>query len=541
MKVSFLAFFLAWAEARGWVVPDLHIRVCLWLEECREPERVLMIFRGAGKSTLLAIYNAWKFYRDHNYRILAQGADDGTAYKLSRDTRQVLRRHPLTRGVLADDTAVEQWWVKGAEDARNPNMYAKGILSNVTSSRSDECQNDDVEVPKNIKNPEARENLRYRLGEQTHILVPGGIKTFVGTPHTHDSLYKELEEGGAAMLKIPLFAGHVRYDEPGTQLRFKAPKVGADGFYVFDGIGKYAKLLTQGRDYTVKAGHVVLDKPSRSALLDIYARCAWPERFTRSEAAKRRKQTRTINEWDSQYQLQAKPLHAIRLDPDRIRPYDVKPTIVHANGGVRMMLGRVQIVSATTYWDCALGKVDGDASVFAVILTDEFGHLYLHVNEGLHGDLEVLDGQKRLVGGQCFRIAEIVKQLQLPGVNVETNGVGGFVPAILRKHLPPGCGVREVQRTSGISKNRLILDALEAPLSAGFLWAHVDVLDGPMWDQMKDWKADATSQPDDYLDAPAGAITQTPVRIGKRIGPPPQGIDSSWRAAHGTYEAEFER
>ena len=58
-------------------------------------------------------------------------------------------------------------------------------------------QNDDVEVPRNIKTPEAREALRYRLGEQTHILVPGGSKLYVGTPHTHDSLYDEMERLGA--------------------------------------------------------------------------------------------------------------------------------------------------------------------------------------------------------------------------------------------------------------------------------------------------------------------------------------------------------
>ena len=38
----------------------------------------------------------------------------------------------------------------GATDERNPSMQAAGILSNITSSRADEVQNDDVEVPRNI-------------------------------------------------------------------------------------------------------------------------------------------------------------------------------------------------------------------------------------------------------------------------------------------------------------------------------------------------------------------------------------------------------
>jgi hypothetical protein len=45
---------------------------------------------------------------------------------------------------------------------------------------------------RNIGTPEAREKLRYRLGEQTFILIPGGQELYVGTPHTHDSLYTEI-------------------------------------------------------------------------------------------------------------------------------------------------------------------------------------------------------------------------------------------------------------------------------------------------------------------------------------------------------------
>lgn len=194
-KVSFLVFFLIWSRQRGWVVPDVHVRACQWLGE-RGDLAVLRCFRGFGKSTLLAVYNAWRYYLDRQYRILHQSEADGTAYKTSRDTQNVLRNHPLTRGMFREG-GVEQWWVEGAADPRNASMYAKGILSNVTSARADECQNDDIEVPRNIQTPEAREKLRYRLGEQTHILVPGGRTLYVGTPHTHESIYDEMEKLGA--------------------------------------------------------------------------------------------------------------------------------------------------------------------------------------------------------------------------------------------------------------------------------------------------------------------------------------------------------
>src|SRR3546814_9152067 len=45
----------------------------------------------------------------------------------------------------------------------------------------------------------------------------------------------------------------------------------------------------------------------------ICAGCAWPERFDLTEIQKRRKETRTLNAWDSQYGLEAKPLTEVRL------------------------------------------------------------------------------------------------------------------------------------------------------------------------------------------------------------------------------------
>lgn len=30
--VDFLTFFIMWARLQGWVVPMLHVRICVWLE-----------------------------------------------------------------------------------------------------------------------------------------------------------------------------------------------------------------------------------------------------------------------------------------------------------------------------------------------------------------------------------------------------------------------------------------------------------------------------------------------------------------------------
>src|SRR5690349_18839452 len=97
--ISFLAFFLMYAKSRRWKVPDVHVIACNWLEH-RGDLAVLRCFRGFGKSTLLGPYNAWRYWKNPHYRVLHQGESDKTAFKTSRDTQNVLRTHPLTRGMF---------------------------------------------------------------------------------------------------------------------------------------------------------------------------------------------------------------------------------------------------------------------------------------------------------------------------------------------------------------------------------------------------------------------------------------------------------
>lgn len=538
-KVSFVVFFLIWAKRQRWVVPDLHIRICQWLEDCRAPERVLLVFRGAAKSTLYAIYKAWQLYRDPTQRNLIWAADGPLSTKLTRDTINVLRRHPLCVAMLPPKPGQKRFWVNGATDARNASMEAVGVDSNATGARADNVDFDDVEVPKNIKTAEARANLRMKIEESTHIAVPEAQKTYIGTPHTHDSIYSEKVAGGAAVLKIPLFEHTKRYEDTSQCTRYRfdfAPA--ADGLYVMLGIGKFSRMLTERRDFKVDGREIVFDKPPQ-AVLDICAGNAWPERFTRADIEIRRKGTKTLNAWDSQYGLEAKPISETRLDPAKIRAYNAEPVIRFANGETTMWLGKVQIVGAVAYWDCSLGKVKSDASAFVLLLTDDKGQIYWHRAEGLVGELAKFGAKGELLEGQCKQILALVVQFQIPCVVVETNGPGGFVPPILRRALDgTGCAVREEH--SSTNKQARILDAFEPLISTRHLWAHISVLEGPTYDQMKDFNPASKTQDDDYLDSGAGAISQTPVRIGKAVKNFGGQKTKDWRPASGEYEVTLE-
>ena len=112
------------------------------------------------------------------------------------------------------------------------------------------------------------------------------------------------------------------------------------------------------------------------------------------------------------------------------------------------------------------------------------------------------------------------------------------MPAIARKHLKPlGIAVREDFAT--VNKQKRILDAFEAPLSSGFLWAHVSVLEGEAVQQMADFNPQAKNDPDDFIDAGAGAIVDTPVRIGKAVGILTERSRQDWRPDVVFFEVEL--
>ena len=544
-KISTAAFLMMWNDFIGRETPDCHLLIANWLDK-PSPVKVLLCHRGIGKSSTLAPYNACRFYNDPSYQILHQSESDPSARKISRATQSILRRHPLTKGLLPPGKMdVERWNIMDIDllaDPLHSSMLAKGIMSNVTGSRADEVQNDDVEVPRNITTQELREKLRERLDEQTHILVPGGKKLYIGTPHTYDSIYTEQIAKGADVLVIKLFEKEKRF----TKIEAGKPYyVGFAPEVVFIGIHKSTELLEEGVHYRVQNNHIIFAS-EYDGIVDCYAGVSWPERFTPRDILTRRLETRTINAWDSQYQLHAKPITNSRLDPDRIRVYDVEPTILEANGVVTMMLGNARIVGVSAIWDPSAGKVKSDASAFTLLLTDEKGHLYWHVCKGLTGDIATFGANDSIIGGQVVQICDLVEKYNIPSVVIETNGIGGFAPPLLRQALKSRglrCGVIENHETR--NKQIRILEALEAPLQSRFLWAHISIADedaSPVFKQMREFNPEVSDQPDDYIDSLAGAILRTPVRIAKSVQirtSESSKLVSKWRPNSGQYTAKI--
>jgi len=535
--ISFAAFYAIKAQLRGWDVPEIHYRICHFMEH-RGRKGVLKVFRGAAKSTIVAAYEAWVLRNDPTWLFINRSADDATATKLSADTAANILQHPLCRGMIKGKAGVERFSVEGnPEAARNASCTAYGILSNATSSRANEIINDDTEVPKNIETPMLRQKLRDKLQEEVHILIPGGKILYIGTDHTVDSIYDEKIKAGYESLIIPLFSQSVRHeaDGKGRIFEFHFPVTDPLDFYVMINIGQAARVLETG-EYelarTETGGMVKLHETLQEGnIIDLATGNAWPSRFDRAEIKFKREECNTFNAWDSQYMLKARPVHNIRLNPDRLIVYEEQPEIVVANNALSMYLNGVQLTGCRAYWDPSKGKADSDDSTFSVMFQDDRGHLYWHI----------LEVQKGEVFEQCDGIIPLVRQYQLPSVMIETNGIGGFLPPILRKALKEArlqCGVTEVNRSQ--NKTAYILDAYEVPLSGQFLHVHRSVLESGLAQQMNSWIPSRQAQQDDLIDSGAGCIRNLPVKIGKVVHAALPQARNEWRPNMEQYEVEVE-
>ena len=554
-KISFLAFFLLWAELQGWKVPGFHIQVCIFLENFYLQGRtgLLMLPRGHSKSSILDVLNAWVIYCWPHTQILHQGTTDADAYKCSKGTRDVLEKHPLCFGnhtVGIRQGEVERWFVNGTPEVRYGTMLAKGILSGVTGHRAHFIQNDDVETPQTTANQEQRDKLPKKLAEQTHIAIPGAKKLWIGTPHTHDSIYEKIKKGK----KVDQFILKMFEHEKRVEDSVKGQKIllNFEPIHAFSGIGHGSKYLKKDENYTCRklknTWEVTLLESNY--LVDFYSQGIWEDRFTPEEMEFRRDECKTLNEWDSQYQMHAKPIGDVRLDPDKIIAYDCEPVLKKANGTYVLTIGQRQMVGATAKWDPSSGKLKSDISSVALFFHDALGVKYWHRSLALTGPDIITDDHGNIIGGQVWQLCDLVEEFNLTRIVIESNGIGGFAASSLKGALKKRklrCGVTE--QHSSLNKNKRILDAFEGPLLSGLLWAHISVLekvvgsiaeDSPETKQMREWNPAISSQPDDYLDSAAGAMDLAPERIGKSHDTVNYKEGVNWRTNSGVYEATLD-
>ena len=464
--VSFRQYVWLWNRLQGLTTPDLHLEIAGWLEDAwrRGDERLLlMVFRDAGKSTLVGLFCTWLLSVDPNLRILVVAAEHGLATKMVRNVRGVLERHPLAKALLdpaPGSWASDQLTVRRPRELRDPSMLARGLGANLTGARADLVICDDVEVPNTADTAAKRDDLRRRLAELSFVLVPGGLQLCIGTPHARDTIYADPE-------------GH----EP------------------------------ENRPFLADYRRLVLP------ILDGQGHSRWPERFPRRKVQALEREVGPLR-FRAQMMLEPVDLREVRLDPSRLEPFDGELEVTTANRRLRYTIEGRELSTVNCWWDPAFGSPSGgDASVVAVVFADHAGGfwctdlVYLHHDPALAGEV---DEATQL----CRQVVAIARKNRCPAITLETNGIGRFLPNLLRQTVKrAGVPILIREHTATRNKDRRIVEAFDPVLAARSLHVHRRVLETPFVQEMRDFQPGAHNR-DDGLDAVAACLVEQGTGLG---------------------------
>ncbi len=486
-NIDFKLFTVLWNQQQNMKTPILHLNMAQWLEEAwknGDTRLLLMAFRSAGKSTLVGLFCGWLLYLNPNLRILVLAADFTLAKKMVRNVKRIIEHHPLTKNMKpdsADQWASDRFTVKRIFESRDPSMMAKGVSSNITGSRADIVICDDVEVPNTCDSAPKRGDLRTRLNEMSYVLTASGTQLYVGTPHHYYSIYADI---------------------PRTE-------IGEEKIFLDD----FKRLSLP-----------ILDKDGASV---------WEEKYSMKVIEQIKRDTGP-NKFESQMMLRSVNILEGRLNPDLLQFHSEEFSYCPVLDEI--YIGNQKMVSASCWWDPAFGSAHGDSSVCAVMFTDMLGNYYLQHIEyiKINQDDKMDEAQQ-----QVRIVASLAKKFHLPAIVVEINGIGKFLPPILRNELERincPCTARGLSSTR--SKDMRILESFDVVMAAERLFVHEDVRKTPFVMEMREWRPKGYGAKskchDDGLDAVAGAISMEPDRIKRTYA---KG-SYSWRRGAKTHRAK---
>lgn len=231
----------------------------------------------------------------------------------------------------------------------------------------------------------------------------------------------------------------------------------------------------------------------------------WPEMFPLDKIEQMR-QIVGSRHFMSQMMLEFVSPERARLDPGGLHFYAAEFEARNAKIGEHLITG------VTLYWDPSSGKRKRDNSACVLLYRDDKNRCAF-IHDILY--LSVSETEQFPLSRQCDTVLEFMRMRNLRTISIETNGIGGGLPEIMRdcasRH---GMNIYVNRIQNSKSKNDRILDAIEPLLSTGRLYAHERTRATPLISEMLGWSpVGVHGVHDDGLDAVAGAIAQIPIPV----------------------------
>ena len=448
--IDFPLFLVLWNRAQKQGTPAVHLRIAHWFSEswaAKQTRLLLMAFRSCGKSTLVGMFAAWLLWRNRALRILVLAADSKLASKMVRQTKRIIERHPLTADMKPDKP--DQWAFDRFTVKRDAEWRDPSMIA--------------YGIGANI------------TGSRADVIICDDVEVpnTCDTAEKRENLRERLAE--LSFVLVP----------QGTQIYVGTP-------HCHETIYEDQQL----------AGYEALRVP----LLKADGTSQWPERFGQADID-RLMRAGGPRRFAAQMMLQAQPLDQSRLNVDALQWYVHDIVYTEASGKAVLSIGGIRMVYASAWWDPAFGR-GGDGSVVAIIFADADGRYYLHHLEYMSVDTRCGDDEATQ---QCRRVAAICRDFHVSSLTLEINGIGRFLPAILRREMAGQAAV--IEYSNSRPKDLRIIEAFDAVLAARALHVHASVKNTKFLSEMRDWVPQARNR-DDGLDAVAGALSQQPVRVG---------------------------
>ena len=453
--ISFKEFVDTQNIIDGRETPDLHIKICDWLQDTQaDPRRILQVFRYAGKSHLICLYIVWRLLVDPNFTTILISAKRNIALRNSLMIRTIIETNPLTKHLKSD---LYQWQSQNFTVDRDiislhPSVAVSSLASVITGRHSDILIGDDLETSDNSLTKQSRERIKERVQEFGKIAKQ---ILLIGTPHTNDSLYEHLVDLGYSIEKIPV------YNSETQELAWPNHP---EGLFTWDWLEKSRNESSEG-DF--KAQYQLIPSKTYNPLISLDK----------------------INDYNEEV-----------TTTDLPQPYGGYMPIVRL--GKKNDSPNIKRMCAA--WDPATGLHARDRSVLGVTMRDDRGNVYVH-------DVIVLTAVDKTTKDFSHQIKTIVNactEYGIATVFIEENYSASLINEAKRVCREMNKKIKFVNKFRSKNKKVFIAQTLEPVIKIGRMYVHKRVKEHSFFiSELEEFPHNAH---DDCIDAVAESISHLP-------------------------------